>query len=235
MTLSLDQLRPAPAQYAGNFYSSAARLLNQTGGESGVASGVCGDAQPARGAVEEDVGRGRRAAIDAGGFEGVGGTDSAERRGGWEDTAELLELERHSASESPSAESELAAAGEEQDAGWREDADRHAPRQARRQTANLGAAPHASAWPTILGRGPVSLIEKFPVSSPDGGGNGNARAEGEGEGVGGEGEGGVGGGGEGGDAVYLPLRGDGTNNVYHPYIRSAQAFVVRRMHSCVQF
>jgi hypothetical protein len=64
----------------------------------------------------------------------------------------------------------------------------------RRGTATLSSSPHTSAWPTILGRGPVALIERFPVSS---------RADVV----------------SGSDAATADwLRGDGSTNVYHPYI-----------------
>ena len=166
---------------------------------------------------------GRRSVLSAGGLGGSGGVERTDVRGsgrGGEDMAEVVTevglerhpevgLERHPASESPSAESELVEPEGERDGtgeGGREESDSHAPRSARRWTASLGAAPHSSAWPTILGRGPVSLIEKFPVSSPDDGGDDDVRGSGEG------------GAGAGGEAIYLPVRGDGTSNVYHPYI-----------------
>jgi hypothetical protein len=174
-------------------------------------SGSGGDA---RGMQAEDVDWGRRSVLSPGGWGGSGGVQGTDVRGsgrGGEDMAEAVPvgLERHPASESPSVESELVEPEGERDGGGgggREESDSRAPRSARRWTASLGAAPHSSAWPTILGRGPVSLIEKFPVSSPDGGGDDDVRGSGEG------------GAGAGGEAIHLPVRGDGTSNVYHPYI-----------------
>jgi len=79
-----------------------------------------------------------------------------------------------------------------------------------RQTADLGSSPHASAWPTILGSGPVSLIETFPASDA-GSANRESREEEEEE----EEEERR----EEGDGVYLPMHGERSRSMYHPYHR----------------
>jgi len=83
--------------------------------------------------------------------------------------------------------------------------------RSRRQTANLGSSPHASAWPTIQGSGPVSLIETFPASDA-GSANRELREEEEEEEEEEERR-------EGGDGVYLPMRGERSCSMYHPYHR----------------